>query len=257
MSNEENTMQEKSLTVQQAPELPQRDLDVGAMIQSVIDRGITEQSVAAVTSLVDLYERIHARTAAAAFAADFSAMQASMPPVVARREVKRSNGQLMYRYASYEDIMQQVGPHLTANGFAVKLDYENTDNSVTAILSLIHRDGHREVSRFRVRSAGGPANCTAAQCDEAAATLAKRCAIAAALNIATDKSGQNYDNDARLEGDTSLITFEQASDIERRIAKTGRSREKLLKFCGVTEICDIPARMWPEIDAQLKRAEAQ
>ena len=231
-------------------------LDVASMIHRVIECGLTEKSVSAVASLVDLHERIQRRNAEKAFAYDFAAMQSSMPPVIARREVNRSNGQLMYRYATYEDIMQQVGPHLAANGFAVKLDFENDATSVTCLLSLIHSGGHREVSRFRVRSGGGPANCTPAQCDEAASTLAKRCAIAAALNISTDKSGQNYDNDARLEGSAELITFEQAADIERRLAATGRSREKLLKFCGVTEICDIPARMFAEIDAQLRRAEA-
>ena len=230
------------------------DIDIGMMMKSLIDTNITTAGVDAMAKLADLYERMQSRKAEAAFSVDFAAMQTAMPSIQAKRMVKRDNGSILYRYASYEDINDQIAPYLRQFGFALSLDFENDAESVEAILTIMHRSGHKIVKRFKVRNAGGPKNCTPAQCDEAAATLAKRCVIAAALNLSTDKSGEPS-NDARLQGDGQLITFDQATQLESRLRACGGDVSKFLKFVGVDEFCNIPVSKYTEAESLVARKE--
>src|ERR1041385_895684 len=85
---------------------------VGQMLAAIIEKGVTSDSVAAVEQLVKLYERMEDRNAEKAFAAAFVALQADVPKVQATKAVPNNDGTVRYRFAPFEDLMEQVAPIL-------------------------------------------------------------------------------------------------------------------------------------------------
>src|SRR5262252_9773143 len=92
---------------------------VAIMLQKVIDRGITKDNVAALESLVGLYDRMQAKDAERKFNEAFAKLQSELPGVDASRIVPNKDGSPRYRFAPFEDIMESVKPVLVANGFSV------------------------------------------------------------------------------------------------------------------------------------------
>jgi hypothetical protein len=207
--------------------VPATGPSVGQMLQAVIERGVTAENVAAMDKLVGLYERMQDKDAEKQFAAAFVALQSEMPAIRAIRAVPDKQGGVKYRYAPYEDIMEQVRPLVLKHGFSITFTTEYGENRVIQHCTLQHVGGHKRTNSFAARIGSGPPNASQAQADGAASTYAKRFALCDALNIVTES-----DTDARAEGDT--ISAEQADELFRRVHETNSNEAAFLKFCGVT-----------------------
>jgi hypothetical protein len=230
-------------------ELRRPQPSVADMLQTVIDKGITGESVGVMEKLVGLYERMEEKNAEKAFAAAFVSLQAEMPKVQATKAVPNNDGTVRYKFAPFEDLMAQVGPMLQKHGFTVFFSSEVKEGRIITTCTLQHIGGHKRANSFTVRIGAGPPKATESQADGAAATYGKRFALTDALNIVV----AHMDSDARLEG--GAITPEQAIELDRRVQETNSDTVKFLKFAGAASFAEIPAAKYPILDEFLKRKE--
>jgi hypothetical protein len=221
---------------------------VAGMLQAVIDRGVTAENVAAVEQIVKLYEHMQEKDAEKLFAQAFNALQTEMKRVRAMKAVPNNDGSVRYRFAPYEDIMEQVRPMLEKHGFTVTFSTDYAEGRLVKSCTLQHIGGHSKTNKFAVRIGSGPPKATESQADGAASTYAKRFALCDALNITIET-----DSDARAEG--GPITPEQADELARRVAETNSNREAFLKLAGAASFAEIGAAKYSILDEMLTRKE--
>lgn len=246
-------------TETQLVETPQRQLvaqpeqgpSVGLMLQTMIEKGVTSDNVAALTQLMGLHERILDRQSAQEFAVALVSLQAEMPAVKAIKIVPNTDGTVRYRYAPYEEIMAQARPFLTKHRFSVGFDTEVAEGRVTSICHLTHASGHSKPTRYAVRIGGGPPKSSESQQDGAAYTYAKRGALCAALNIVVEAPDSD---DARNEG--APITAQQAESLRSRVASTKANEARFLAFAGAATFEEISETRFADLDELLRKRVA-
>lgn len=231
------------------PDVVRPTPNVADMLQAVIQGGVTEANVGAVSQMVQLYERMQALDAEKQFAQAFVALQSEMPKVQATRPVPNRDGTVRYKFAPFEDIMAQVGPILRTHGFTVSFSSDCKEGRILQTCTLQHVGGHKRSNTFAVRVGQGPPGSTETQADGAANTYAKRFALCDALNIVI----AHLDQDARAEG--GHITPEQAEELERRVHETNSDVLAFLRFAGAKTFAEIPAAKYGILDGFLSKKE--
>lgn len=232
-------------------ETQQEQQPVAKMLQAIIDKGVTEQSVAVVERLVSLYERMADKDAEKQFAAAFVRLQADMPAVQAVRDVPNNDGTIRYTFAPYEEIMAKVRPVLQRHGFTVTFSSNVMDGRIVQTCTLQHLGGHKRSNSFGARIGKGPPGSSEAQGDGAASTYAKRFALCDALNIVVDR-----DTDARAEA--GCISFEQAQYLRELVKETKSDERAFLKFAGASDYDHIPSDRYDSLARSLhKKAQGK
>lgn len=241
---------ELSLVAQQS-QLPTRHQPTPAeMLSAVIEKGVTQDNVAAIEKLVDLYERMEDRAAEKAFAADFVELQKEIPRIQATKVVRTRNKEAMYAYAPFEEIDEQARPICLKYGFTYSFsEGPSAENKLTKICTLQHKGGHKRSNPYTVRIGSGPPNASASQADGAAHSYAKRGALCDALSIVV----VGMDNDARTE--LQSISAGQASYLRARVRELGINEAAFLKWAGpdAKDFEDIPSNRYEECESQIDR----
>lgn len=242
-------MSTEQLTVAQPATLALAQNPVAAMLEKVIERGITTENVAALEQLVGLYERMQERDAEKQFAAAFVALQADMPRIDAVKPVPNNDGTIRYKFAPYEAIMEQVRPVIQRHGFTVTFSSDVKDGRVVQTCTLQHVGGHKRSNSFGARIGRGPPGSSEAQGDGAASTYAKRFALCDALNIVieADRDGA----DARNDG--APITRDQAQVLREMVKDTGSDEGAFLRFAGAASYEEIGSARYDGLFAALQR----
>lgn len=225
-----------------------KEPSIGLMLESVIKQGITTDNVSALDKLCDLYERMESKRAEREFNAAFANLQSKMPQIAATKPVPNRDGTIRYRFAPFEEIMAQVQPFMTENGFSVSFDTKFGDGRLAVTCTLRHISGHSQSNEFAVRIGQGPPGSTETQADGAAKTYAKRGALSDCLNIVVDK-----DEDARLIG--KPISIDQAAELRQRVREIGANEEAFLKFAGAAHYEAISEDRLDALDDMLTRKE--
>ncbi len=214
------------------------------MMQAITDKGITQENVAALTQLTALYERMQDKDAERQFAAAFVRLQADLPVIVASTVIPQRG-----RYERFEDVMDQIQPHLTQHGFTVTFSQDFRENRILQVCRLQHVGGHFKENSFAVRS--GKAD-TETQADCKAATTAKRNALCNALNIVIRQDAlQDEEGDARMEGEP--VTERQANHLRELVADTQSDDAKFLKYAGAKTYEEINAASYDRLVEMLKK----
>lgn len=221
---------------------------VADMLQAVIEKGVSTENVAALESIVKLYERMEDRKAAKSASQSLRELQSEAKAIVATREVPDRNGGVRYKYVPYEQLMAQAQPLLTKYGFSVRYSQRMEQDRETVSCILTHDDGHAFSNEFTVRIGSGPPGATTTQADSSAGTVAQREAFCDALNIVRKR-----DDDANLLGD--VISKEQAEELERRVAECNADRVAFLKFAGAKSFAEIGAVKYEMLDQLLRKKE--
>lgn len=238
-----------STTETQSIVLHENASPVAQMLQAICEKGVTQENVGALEKMLGLYERMQDRDAERQFAVAFAALQAEMPAIQAVRAVPAKDGTLKYKYAPYEDIMEQARPMLLKHGFTVRFSTDVQEGRVIQECTLQHIGGHKVSNRFGARIGNGPPGSSDAQGDGAAATYAKRFALCAALNIVIER-----DSDARAEG--APITADQAAYLREQVRETGSNEGAFLRIAGVETFEEIGADNY-ELLAKMLRERAE
>ena len=222
-----------------------------AMIDRMIEKGITADNVAALKELRGMHIDQEERNAKKAFSKAFREMQAELPPIAPTKIVPDKQGNTKFKYAPYDELMRIVGPIMQKHGFAPSFSTKFHEGRVISVCTLIHDDGHERTNEYSVRIGSGPPGATESQADGAANQYAQRGALCDALNIVI----QGRDNDARDLG--APVTADQAEDLRQRVADTKSNEAVFLKFAGATKYEDIPAVRYKDLDAMLRTKEGR
>lgn len=226
---------------------------IAAMLQAVVEKGISGENVHALEKLVDLYEKMDNRDARHAFAEAFNALQSEMPRIQVTEAVPDRDGNLKYKFAPFEKIMEQVQPLLLKHGFSVSFSTKFEHERLVKTCTLSHKRGHSQSNDFAVRIGKGPPGSSESQADGAASSYAKRFAFCDALNIVTEKDTDGAD--PRIDG--APITAAQAKSLRDRVAACGADAQKFLAFAGASTFEEIPSAKLAMLESNLKRKEAK
>lgn len=223
------------------------------ILSAAVQGGVTAENVAVVEKLLAIREREQAAEAQRDFARDFAKLQAATDPVKATKAVANKDGSARFRYAPYEEIMAEVRPLLTDNGFSVMFDTRISDDGKRCAVTckLIHASGHISEGQFSARIGQGPPGSSEAQGDGAAASYARRVALCNMLNIVTE----DVNSDAR--GSESAVTPAEAEELRAGFAETGAVEKTVLQWLGATSFADVPANRLAEARAKIADRRAK
>lgn len=224
------------------------------MMQTMIDRGITQENVAAFKDLIVLSEHMEDRNAKREFIQAYTRLQTEIPTIKAIHSVPDKSGGIKFYVARFDEIDEQVRPLCLKHGFSYTYDTMPVENGrQTAVFTLMHNAGHCRDFRYSVRIGSGPPGSTESQADGSAISYAKRGAMCAGLSIMIDR-----DCDPRELGDlSSKVTPEQADELERRAKETNSNIGAFLKLAGSTTFAGIPASKYDLMDGLLRKKEGQ
>ena len=238
----------KEVVVREARELVSRssvDNPIGAMLQAIVDKGVTTENAAALEKVCALYEKMDAIGARKAFAAARCLLQAELPSVMATKMIPSKTGEVRSMFAPYEEIMGKVGPYLVKHGFSVSFTMKADGGRMEAFCTLTHSGGHSESNSFSVRVGSGPPGCSEAQSDGSARSYARRGALCDALNIIIDK-----DTDAHLEG--ACIDADTARELAARAKEAGLDEKAFLRLAGAQSFATIREHKLPILEQVLR-----
>ena len=227
---------------------PEAQSDARTIIQ-VIERAAMNPDVdiSKMERLLAMQERIHDRTAKAAYAAALAAMQPELPIIAERGGIKDRGGNVQSRYALWEDIVGVITPILSRHGFALSFRTGNDANGVTVTGVLSHREGHSEQTSLTLPiDTSGSKN--AVQSVGSSTSYGKRYTCAALLNLRTGES----DDDGQAGGGPTLVSDEQIANLEALISEVGANRAAYLKYLKVTALHQIPEASYSTCVAALE-----
>lgn len=99
--------------------------------------------------LIGMRERLQDQAAKSAFNAAFSEMQAEIPEITERGEIKNKEGKVQSKYAKNEDIQKVLRPILQQFGFSLSFRTEWPGPKTVKVVGILtHRDGHSRESEF-------------------------------------------------------------------------------------------------------------
>ncbi len=233
---------------------PSVALMLQGLLESVQKGKTTPETVEVLKGMMDLYERNEAREAEKTFASAFSKLQSSVKRIEAIHPVPDKHGVVKYRVAKFQEVWNEVEPHLLENGFTASFAQKYEEGlplRVTTIFILQHTgSGHKTETPFTVRVGNGPPGSSDTQADGAASSYAKMRAMCGKLNIIIE-SGED---DARMIG--KPIGAALAEDLAARVSACGADREAFLKYAGAKDFYEISDERWPVLDELLKRKES-
>lgn len=220
-----------------------------AIFQEAVQRD--DFDAAKMQAIMDMKRAWDRDRAAEAYAGALTAFQSRCPVISKVREAKivGTRASYSYKFASYEDIMRQIGPLLTDCGLVPSFSTTNQEKGIRVTLKIRHGT-HVEDHTLDVPI---PAmNVNDAQRYGAALSYAKRYALCAALNIVL----ADEDDDTQS---LDTITDEQARVLEAFIDEhdLGGRKPGFLKWLDVTAIENIPAHRFDDALTELRRASQQ
>lgn len=134
-------------------------------------------------SILDVRERILAKSSEQAFNSAFSEMQGEIPVITKYGEIKVS-GQIRSTYAKFEDINEAIKPILQKYGFSVTFKVDTKDSKITVTGILMHKAGHREQTEITLDSDTSGSKNTV-QATGSSVAYGKRYTLSALVNIST------------------------------------------------------------------------
>lgn len=194
--------------------------------------------------LLAMAERMEGRSAIKAFNGSFAKMQSELPIIVAESVIPNRG-----KYARFEDVMRQIQPSLSANGFSVSFEQFADDLRIKVTCNLRHIGGHSQSTSFSVRLGGKADSDTQADCK--ASTTAKRNALLQALNIVIRQDVFQDEDDQRNEG--APITQRQADELRELCDAAKSDRKKFLDYAGASNFEEIMDSRLEELTALLRK----
>lgn len=234
-------------------------VNVGQMLHAVIEKGVSNDNVAALEKLVALYERMETRQAEKDFASAFASLQSKVKSVKAIHAVNTKGGDLKFKVAKFEELWKQLKPLFEEYAFTAGFKQKYEDGMplrVTQIFILQHApSGHKTETPFTVRVGQGPPGASEFQADGAASTYSKMRAVCSCLNIVIE---QAIGDDASALGDTNTkVTKAQSDELRHRLTMINGRASDFLALAGANSFDEIPAATYGILDRFLSKKEQQ
>lgn len=210
---------------------------------------------AKIGAMMELQHKWEDRQALRDYSEALAMFQGSCPPIKKTRGVclERDSDKPSYYFASLDDIMREIRPHLQEAGLSVSFTCDAVEGKLVTTCFIqhgIHKEPHMVTlpipSSMRVNDT---------QKWGAALSYGKRYALMAALNIVVE----DEDTDARGMDmkPVKLITEEQAITITEWCVALHADMPVFHKHFGVAQIADIRADQFDDVVSTLKRKEQE
>lgn len=171
--------------------------------ESLISQAITQKlPVDVMERLLAMRKELKAEWAKEQYTKAMSAFQSQCPTIQKTKEVKTNTGEIAYKYAPIESIVEQIKEPLQRNGFSYSTNMELLETGVKVFVKVTHISGHSEVTEMNVPLGNKTLIMSQTQVVAAAQTFAKRYAFCNAFGILTG----DEDTDARPQNFTPKPT---------------------------------------------------
>ena len=227
------------------------------LIAKAIDKNVPVETM---ERLLVMRRELKAEWAKAEFDKAMSAFQSDCPIIKKTKSVKTNAGDLAYKYAPLESIVEQVKDILRKHGFSYSVDQPAAKQGyIKVALTVKHQSGHSEVTCVELPLGNKTRIMSQTQVEAAALTFAKRYAFCNAFGILTG----DEDTDSKRatgEQDSRQITYQngraqqwQIALIQDLLSKKGYTEDDLLKKYRVQNIASLTRAQADLIRANLKK----
>ncbi len=210
-----------------------------AGLLEVISRAASDPGVdiTKMERLMEMYERVQAKNAEAAFNAAMTKAQSEMGRIAADAENKQTRS----HYATYAKLDKVLRPIYTSNGFALSFDEGESEAETSLVLCYVsHKDGHSKVYRKKMAADGKGAKggdvMTKTHASGAAMSYGMRYLLKGIFNVAIgeeDKDGN---------GDEPTVSDEQIANIKALMEEVNADRAKFFAYLKIDSLSQILAK---------------
>lgn len=230
--------------------LPSAAASEAAALISLIERLATDPNVDVerVERMYAMYEKAAARNAKAAYLEALSELQPKLP-VIGRSKAIKIKDEIRSKYAPWEAIVDQIKPHLDANGFSLSFRVSQGDGRITITGILGHRGGHSEETSMSlpIDDSGAKNNV---QGWGSSLSYGKRYVGSALLNLVT----RDEDDDGSAAGRGATITDAQEDAIRDALETNGKQIPAFCAYFKVQKLSDLKAS---DFDLAIKAIEGK
>lgn len=237
-------MSERQLALRE--DKPSSVVTQAASIMDVIERASRDPSVDVekLGKLLEMYERITAQRAKAAFTQALVAVKPKLPVIDRRGRIeitdKATHTKVIQStpYAKWEDIDEKITPILAAHGLVLSFrSGVAQDGKVTVTGVLSHNDGHSEETTMTLpHDSTGSKN--AVQAVGSTTSYGKRYTATLLLNIRT----RGEDDDGVKGGAPDTISEDQVEKIFDLIKRAKADTSKFCTHFKIDAVPDLPAK---------------
>lgn len=216
--------------------------NLGSVLSAMVERGATGADLEGILAAQERWER---NEAAKAFANALTEFQARCPVIHKKREatITGTRSSYSYKFASYDDVMAQIGGLLTECKLALSFSTANQEKGIRVTLKIRHGT---HVEEHTLDVPVPQMNVNDCQRYGAALSYAKRYALCAALNVVVT------DEDDDTQSLNEPITEEQSLEIEAFCCEHEIDRTAFLNWLGVDSFAAIPSQSLDKAWAGLK-----
>ena len=187
------------------------------------------------------------------FLGALSRLQAELPDIPERGEIRDPDGRPLAAYALWEDCAALLRAPLARHGFALSFRTETGAGALVVAARLAHVGGHAEETSLSLPfDASGWKNPL--QAIGSAAAYGKRYAAQALLNLVS--RGED-DDDARAAGGAPPLAAAALSALRARLQAADASEDKLARYLGLSSLAALPAARLPEAEAAVAALAAR
>lgn len=237
--------------------------DKAASLFLIIEKLASGKSAdpAKISELLNVWERVNALQAKAAFDQAISEVKPKLPYIVKNNEVILGGGR-GYSYEDLATISKSVDPVLAQHGLSYRFTTSSTPTTVTVTCKLSHSSGHSEENSLTANlDKSGSKNDI--QALGSSVSYLSRYTLKASLGLAAGK-----DTDANVEepvaninsyrpyqepgGKPILVTSEQILVLQGFLKKTKTKEEALCKHYNVQSLADLSKGQFEDAQTRLK-----
>jgi hypothetical protein len=215
-----------------------------AAVLHMIERAARDPSVdiTKLQQLMDMRERIAARTAESEFDKALTSAQSAM----GRIRTDSHNSQTKSRYASYGALDAAMRPIYTPHGFALSFNTESPAAEIVRVFCRVsHQNGHSRTYQIDMPADGKGAKggdvMTKTHATGSAVSYGMRYLLKMIFNIAVS----DKDDDGNAAGG-EVINHDQVVSLVELIESVGADKAKFLRFFKVESLTELPAKRYQE-----------
>lgn len=246
----------KAVAVRKSADVvPIRELSDSAAVMQMIDRAARDPAVdiEKLERLQQMFERIKAGTAKAAYMEALSAMQPELPMIEDRGVIKNKAGGVQSRYALWEHVVEAITPVLSRHGFALTFRNSNAEKLVTVTAVLSHRMGHSEETPITLPIDASEYR-SAVQSIGSSVSYGKRYTAFALLNL---RSSYSEDDDGQAGGRQfeAMLDDNQIANLQAMLDEGSNppdSKRRFLAWAKVERLDDIPAKNYEAVCKEIR-----
>lgn len=238
--------------------------DAETLIAKAIDKNVPVETM---ERLLVMRRELKAEWAKEEFDKAMAAFQAECPIIKKTKGVRTDNGELAYKYAPLESIVDQAKAILTKNGFSYSVDQPVAKQGyIKVAVTVKHTAGHSEVTCVELPLGNKTRIMSQTQVEAAALTFAKRYAFCNAFGILTGDedtdakpassdhaSTPNKNPNRQITNGNGRAHYWQANSIRGLLKKKGYTEADLLKKYKVGSIAYLLSSQADQIIANLKK----